>query len=278
MPMHDSQGQIGEFGDEPKYAGSTTLRRVGIGIVVVLVATVATANQGNVGMHEERVAGGAAAGRQPPTGGFTARHPGSVLATKRQQDEAHLGPGEDGQLDLVAPDNLWAQAGARYRLDPRLIYAVALVESRAANGSGTIAPQPWIVRINGHLITGTREHVRRELQMAQILTAGIQDVGIMQVHYRIHVEEVRNALELLEPRTNIMIGAKLLAAAMAETSDPVMGVGYYHSHTPDKARYYGEAVMTVYRRLVKLYPHVADFSGGGEIGSVHGTQDGVAHG
>lgn len=193
------------------------------------------------------------------------------------RDAAH-GPDHSGELNLLARGNLWQEAGAKYKLDPRLIYAVALVESRAATGVGTVAPQPWIVRINGRLITGTRESVRRELAVAQILTAGIQDVGIMQVHYRMHVEEVRNALELLEPRTNIMVGAKLLAAAMAETADPVLGVGYYHSHTPEKARYYGEAVMTVYHRLMKLYPHLAKTASGGEISRAQGAQVGVAHG
>jgi hypothetical protein len=33
----------------------------------------------------------------------------------------------------------------------------------------------------------------------------------------------------------------------------VLGVGYYHSHTPDLARNYGVAVMTVYQRLKTIY-------------------------
>jgi len=40
---------------------------------------------------------------------------------------------------------------------------------------------------------------------------------------------------------------------MRETRDPVLGVGYYHSHTQQLARDYGTAVMTVYQRLKIVY-------------------------
>ena len=155
-------------------------------------------------------------------------------------------------LDIANPDSFWAQAGKRYAIDPLLIYAVALVESRQLVGDNEVAPTPWVVRINDHLIRGDRAKVQSELQLAHALAAKVQDVGIMQVYYPAHYQMVTSPMSLLEPRTNIMVGAKLLAKALTESPDREIAVGHYHSRTPDKARFYGRAVLTVYSRLRSL--------------------------
>ena len=49
------------------------------------------------------------------------------------------------------------------------------------------------------------------------------------------------------------MAAKILRDGMHETSDRVLGVGYYHSHTPTLARDYGTAVLTVYQRLKAIH-------------------------
>lgn len=162
-------------------------------------------------------------------------------------------PVAEPDLDIASPDSLWAQVGKSFGLDPLLLYSIALVESRALHPDGKVGPTPWLFRVNDRLVLGDRHHVQMKMAMASQFGSVVQDVGIMQVYYPMHRDAVRDPLALLDPRTNITVAAKILRDGMHETRDPVLGVGYYHSHTPGLARDYGAAVLAVYQRLKGLY-------------------------
>ncbi|RDS85336.1 transglycosylase SLT domain-containing protein [Dyella psychrodurans] len=152
-------------------------------------------------------------------------------------------------LDITSPGNLWAKAGARYRIDPVLIYAIALVETRGVQPDGSVAPSPWIVRINGHLHNGTRAESEHAIELANLMAVPVQDVGIMQVYYPMHRDIEPDPVALLNPARNIDVGTGLLRKAMQESGDPVLRIGYYHSHDAQLARGYGETVLNVYHEL-----------------------------
>ncbi|WP_254058454.1 transglycosylase SLT domain-containing protein [Dyella sp. S184] len=162
-------------------------------------------------------------------------------------------PIAEPDLDIASQQSLWAQVGKESGVDPLLLYSVALVESRSLLPGGKVGPTPWLFRVNDHLVLGERHHVQLEMATASQLGSAVQDVGIMQVYYPMHRDAVRDPLTLLDPRTNISVAAKILHDGMHETRDPVLGVGYYHSHTPQLAKDYGTAVLTVYQRLKILY-------------------------
>jgi hypothetical protein len=162
-------------------------------------------------------------------------------------------PIAEPDLDIASHQSLWAQVGKESGVDPLLLYSIALVESKSLHPGGDLAPTPWLFRVNDHLVVGERHHVQLQMAAASQLNAAVQDVGIMQVYYPMHRSAVRDPLTLLDPKTNISVAAKILHDGMHETHDPVLGVGYYHSHTPQLARDYGEAVMVVYQRLKGLY-------------------------
>ena len=162
-------------------------------------------------------------------------------------------PIAEPDLNIASHQSLWAQVGKEFGVDPLLLYSIALVESKSLHPGGELAPTPWLFRVNDHLVMGERHHVQMEMAVASQLNATVQDVGIMQVYYPMHRSAVRDPLSLLDPRTNISVAAKILHDGMHETRDPVLGVGYYHSHTQQLARDYGTAVMTVYQRLKMVY-------------------------
>lgn len=163
-------------------------------------------------------------------------------------------------LSITSKDSFWDQAGKRWGVDPLLIYSIALVESRALQSNGNIAPTPWVARINQHLVMGGEGRVKRALAQADTQAVPVQDVGIMQVYYPMHRDLESDPVALLDPRHNIMIGTEILLQAMRQSSDPVLAVGYYHSHNPVLARYYGRAVLTVYHRLQGIYPRLDDLA------------------
>lgn len=162
-------------------------------------------------------------------------------------------PVEEPDLDITSRRSLWSEIGKASGVDPLLLYSVALVESKALYPDGKVAPTPWLFRVNDHLVRGDRHDVQLAMAAASQFGSAVQDVGIMQVYYPMHRDAVRDPLALLNPRTNITVAAKILRDGMHETRDRVLGVGYYHSHTPALARDYGTAVLTVYQRLKALH-------------------------
>jgi soluble lytic murein transglycosylase-like protein len=181
----------------------------------------------------------------------TSNTPTSLLSDVSTMDL--MMPIAEPDLNIASQQSLWSQVGNESGVDPLLLYSVALVESKSLHPGGEVAPTPWLFRVNDHLILGERHHVQLEMAVASQLGSVVQDVGIMQVYYPMHRDAVRDPLTLLDPKTNISVAAKILRDGMHETRDPVLGVGYYHSHTPELARDYGTAVMTVYQRLKTIY-------------------------
>jgi hypothetical protein len=183
--------------------------------------------------------------------------PGVVKAERRLLSEVStmdlMMPVEEPDLDITSRDSLWSQVGQSTGVDPLLLYAIALVESKALYPDGKVAPTPWLFRVNDHLVRGDRHDVQLAMAEASQFGSAVQDVGIMQVYYPMHRDVVRDPLTLLNPRTNITVAAKILRDGMRQTRDRVLGVGYYHSHTPALARNYGTAVMTVYQRLQAIH-------------------------
>ena len=162
-------------------------------------------------------------------------------------------PIAEPDLNIASHQSLWAQVGKASGVDPLLLYSIALVESKSLHPGGEVAPTPWLFRVNNRLVMGERHHVQLQMAVASQLNSAVQDVGIMQVYYPMHRDAVSDPLTLLDPKTNISLAAKILHDGMHQTRDAVLGVGYYHSHTPELAREYGAAVMTVYQRLKVIY-------------------------
>ncbi len=167
-------------------------------------------------------------------------------------------PMAEPDLDITSDQSLWVQVGKSTGVDPLLLYSIALVESKSLNSKGEVTPTPWLFRINNRVVRGDRHEVQLAMAAATQFGAPVQDVGIMQVYYPVHRNAVRDPLVLLNPRTNITLAAKILLAGMKQTRDPVLGVGYYHSHTPTLARNYGTLVLSVYERVKAIYRPAAD--------------------
>ena len=113
----------------------------------------------------------------------------------------------------------WQEAGSRYQIDPALLYAIARTESSL---------RPAAVNRNPD---------------------GSLDVGLMQINSRWLPALARYGIgnrELLEPCTNIHVGAWILAQNFQRFGSSWNAVGAYNAHTPALKRAYA---WKVYRNL-----------------------------
>ena len=151
------------------------------------------------------------------------------------------------------PGEQWQKAGQAHGVHPVLLYAVALAESATPSGTNQVTPWPYALR------AGTEAHYPQDAQSASTLLARLMeaesartlDVGLMQINLHWHGHRVDNSADLLDGRTNLNVGAQILAEAMASApQDPALGIGRYHSWRDDRARWYGNRVLAIYGSLL----------------------------
>lgn len=145
----------------------------------------------------------------------------------------------------------WELVAAEYGMDARLLYAVALVETQRSFGKGMVAPAPLAIRTN----QGDRQpsSVDEAQQLLRRHDVADFDVGLMQINVRSHRHRVSKLDDLLDPLTNLRVGAAILHEAMSSTKDPELQIGRYNTwSSPNRARAYAQRVMLVYKRLVAL--------------------------
>lgn len=156
-----------------------------------------------------------------------------------------------GIQSLDLRETHWANIAHRHGLDPYVLYAVALTESARIRND---LAHPWVWALNRDGKSLYPESSREALNhIRQQLRAGGSniDIGLMQVNFRWHRHRVGKVEDLLDPVTNIELGAQILQEAIATVpSDPVLGVGRYHAWSnSSEARKYGRRVLRLAARL-----------------------------
>lgn len=145
---------------------------------------------------------------------------------------------------------VFEDAANAYGLDPTLIYAVALAES-AKGKAGMVAPHPFTLRSKDGAFYGTKNEAEAELSRILNNNNKMVDVGLMQINIHWNGKGVE-PLSLLDARTNVMHGAKILAQTIASSpNDLELGVGrYHHWNDVERSRNYGKRVLAIKRNLV----------------------------
>ncbi|RJX72673.1 transglycosylase SLT domain-containing protein [Pseudomonas sp. LS-2] len=151
---------------------------------------------------------------------------------------------------------VWDQESTRQcKIDPKLLYAVALVESKKY-GQGLVAPNPLALNISQKgYHPGSKAEAEGLLADALTRTQSVA-VGAMQVSIRWNGHRVADPKELLDLRTNVRIGTQIFCEFIKDgQGDLPLVLGRYH--TPNKelesvARDYGRDVIAVWRRLIVL--------------------------
>lgn len=150
---------------------------------------------------------------------------------------------------------IFDKAAKEHGLDPLLIYSVALAESASGRGDGQISPWPWTLRVPGEpFYAESRDEAQEKFIEFQKLYGRSIDVGIMQVNIGWNGHRVSSFEDLLDPETNVMVGAEVLSEAINSTeNDLELGIGRYHTWKDEiRARNYGSRVLAIYRNLSDL--------------------------
>ena len=145
-------------------------------------------------------------------------------------------------------NTLWGQVARRHRIDPYILYAVALTESRKNGEQNRVIPWPWAINNAGNAFIPDSQQEAAAL-LDQMLEQGKRniDVGIMQVNLRWHGYRVAKPEQLLIPSTNLEIGASVLSEAIHSVPGNLAhGIGRYYSWKNEPAAIqYGQKVIAL---------------------------------
>jgi len=145
-------------------------------------------------------------------------------------------------------NTLWWQIAKQHHLDPYILYAVALKESANDADAALVKPWPWALNKSGKsLMPATQREAHALLKQSLDDGNRLIDVGLMQINLRWHGHRVSAPAQLLDPITNVQIGAELLATAIQSAPhDLALGIGRYYSWKDEKAAVaYGQSVIAI---------------------------------
>jgi soluble lytic murein transglycosylase-like protein len=142
-----------------------------------------------------------------------------------------------------------AEAGARNRVPPGLLEAVARVETgRPLPVTGDRQPWPWSVNSDGEsLFFDTRASAAAEAARRLAHGARYVDIGCTQVDLRMHPDAFPTLADAFNPATNADYAARLLAALHAASHSWELAAGRYHSATPGLLEPYQASVSRMRR-------------------------------
>lgn len=141
----------------------------------------------------------------------------------------------------LATNSPWDQIGAATGVSPKLLYAIATGESGLRG-----APHPWTLNVRGKsYYFKTREAAWKHAN--DLVTNGEEwfDVGLMQIHWRIHKSRFTSLWDAFDVHTNIAAGAAILKENFLRTKSVTQAVAYYHSADPARNTPYVRSVAAL---------------------------------
>ncbi len=157
-----------------------------------------------------------------------------------------------------------ANAERIHRLPPRLLGAIAQVESGRPDDTGKIRPWPWTINAEGHgqffALKQQAIVVVRTLQLQGIRSI---DVGCMQVNLMHHPDAFASLDAAFDPTANALYAARFLNQLYGDSRSWVQATAAYHSQTP--------AIGDPYRQRVEaLWQHPGSAITGMRVRTAYG--------
>jgi hypothetical protein len=138
----------------------------------------------------------------------------------------------------ISPD-VYIRASAATGIPVELLLAVSHVESGF---------QPTAINVSGRSFFPLSRH---EAESILRRSGDNVDIGLMQINWGHWGKKLGvPKSDLLDPRLNVFLGARILEHCVRASGDWWQGVGLYHSPRSYRQREYVEKVWQSYRRLL----------------------------
>lgn len=194
---------------------------------------------------------------QPPKADFRP----APVAGSASSVTAHSAPGDSCRAAIAA-------AAGRYGIPPRLLLAIAMVESGGTDpATGEKAPWPWAANTGGRGYRfGSAAEASAWVREKQAVGVRSIDTGCMQVNLMHHPDAFATPEEAFDPGNNADYAAQFLLSLHDGPAggDWMRAAGFYHSQTPGRAESYRGLVEAAMGEPMPVAQPVVVAGGGGE--------------
>ena len=151
-----------------------------------------------------------------------------------------------------AKESIWIKAASTHDLDPVVLYALALQESRRMRPDGTVRPWPWTLRAKGHGSLYFDTYTEAADKLIEIIESGVEnvDIGMMQINWRSNGHLLPDPKQILKPENNVLLGAQILRRELdRQKGDLTNAIARYHTPSKKRGERYATSVLSILKNL-----------------------------
>ena len=158
-----------------------------------------------------------------------------------------------------AAESIWLEVSAAHDVDPIILYAIALQESRQLRPDGLLRPWPWTLHVAGQGAMRFDNYQQAADKLIEVLESGVTnvDIGMMQINWRWNGHLLPEPTQILIPENNIRLGATILRRELDKgRGDLSIAIGRYHNSAESLGGPYAISVLSIadsLRRTRGLY-------------------------
>ncbi|MBT4836490.1 MAG: lytic transglycosylase domain-containing protein [Methylococcales bacterium] len=153
--------------------------------------------------------------------------------------------------------SIWKKEADRIHVDPYVLYAIALTESRRQWKTDK-GVRPWPFTLNNRTL---KRKVYPDLDSCLIAVKKLikekqynVDIGVMQINWKWHAHRVSSVEELLNPDHNVKVAADILSDELkVAKGDIVEAIALYHSKNSKRGKDYSRKVISIAVKMRQLY-------------------------
>ncbi|MGI9295884.1 MAG: transglycosylase SLT domain-containing protein [Pseudomonadales bacterium] len=153
---------------------------------------------------------------------------------------------------MGAAESIWIKAASTHDLDPVVLYAVALQESRRMRPDGTVRPWPWTLRAPGYGALYFDSYIEAADKLVEIIESGVEnvDIGMMQINWHSNGHLLPDPKLILKPEHNVQLAARILRRELdGQQGDLDNALARYHTPSAARGARYATSVLSILQNL-----------------------------
>ena len=152
----------------------------------------------------------------------------------------------------VATESIWVKAASTHDLDPVVLYALALQESRRLRPDGTVRPWPWTLHAKGYGAMYFDSYNEAADKLIEIIESGVEnvDIGMMQINWKSNGHLLPDPKQILKPENNVKLAAQILRRELdSQGGDLNSAIAHYHTPYKQRGTRYANSVLAILENL-----------------------------
>lgn len=154
--------------------------------------------------------------------------------------------------NIGATESIWVKAASSHDLDPVVLYALALQESRRLRPDGTVRPWPWTLHAKGYGALYFDTYNEAADKLVEIIESGVKnvDIGMMQINWRYNGHLLPDPRQILKPENNVQLAAQILRRELdQQNGDLNSAIARYHTPYKKRGERYATSVLSILQNL-----------------------------